>query len=177
MPRALLLLSLLACACSGGEIDAQDDAGPPDARPDAVIPDQQQKAADMAPPVDAGSCPKFKALAGTYAGTFKGKIATLGDSTGTVSFSLLQEGADEFLTIKTGKMSGKVEGSIPYSADLQGTVTCGVMKAKIVNGKSAVAFKGEMKATHGAAGFDGTWTVTYTSGGALGSGTWKAVKK
>ena len=132
---------------------------------------------DTAPPVDAGSCPKIKALAGTYAGTFKGKIATLGDSSGTVSFSLLQEGADEFLTIKTGKMSGKVKGTIPYSSDLLGTVTCGVMKAKIVNGKSAVAFKGEMSATHDGAGFSGAWSVTYTSGGALGSGTWKATKK
>ena len=182
--RAPLPVVLLSCAaCSGGEIDSPgEDAGPADGapaadvRPDAPAADRGSDSAS--PSGDRGSCPGAKALAGTYQGTFKGNISSLGASSGTVSFTLLQQGADEFLTIKTGTMSGKVKQIIPYSADLQGTVTCGSMKANIVNGKSAVEFKGEMKGSHTGSGFSGgTWSVTYLSGGALGSGTWQATRK
>ena len=149
------------------QVDASPDAAPADLPYDT-----------SSPPADSGNCPKLKSLAGTYSGTFKGNITALGPSSGTVTFSLLQVGADEFLTIKTGKMSGKVKDMIPYSADLQGTVKCGAMDAKIVNGKSAVDFMGAMKAAYKGTGFSGgTWTVTYTSGSPLGSGTWQATKK
>ena len=178
-----LVLPLSLClACSGGEIDSQDDGGLVDLTavdaPADVAPVDLRKETST-PPADSGNCPKLKVLAGTYSGTFKGTITALGPSSGTVTFTLLQVGADEFLTIKTGKMSGKVKDLIPYSSDLAGTVKCGVMQAKIENGKSgSVDFKGTMKATYKSAGFTGgTWTVTYISGGALGSGTWQAVKK
>ncbi len=171
-----MLVLLLFGACAG-DMDTKLDSGAADMATTADSARVDSGAADSAPPgSDAVKCPSLTKMAGTYSGTFKGTISTLGASSGTVTFNLTKKGVEEFLTIGAGKMSGKVQNSLPYSSDLQGTVKCGAFAAKIVNGKAGtVTFQGTMAAPWSSTGFSGgTWKVTYAGGSTLGSGTWEA---
>lgn len=124
-------------------------------------------------------------LEGDYAGTFDGTISsTFGNAavSGVENFSLARSGTLEFVTIKTGDMSGKADKKYVFKAALTGKVSC---KALLAQAAGTVTVEGldfpfnvTMKAEHSGAGFPGgTWSGTGGFGVFTGSGTWNAAKQ
>jgi hypothetical protein len=176
---------LVGCADTKGTPDgfsALLDTGPP-ARD--MLPDSSAR--DLAPPADAKKpCPPLKVLEGDYKGTFTGQLSTNYNVSGTVTFSLIRGGTEEFVTIEAGKMSGLAEGQYPFSADLQGKVQCDTLEADIKNGLVEIegfkiSFSGKMSdvwthETYNAGFGSGVWNGQSIIG-VTGSGNWQAYRQ
>ena len=179
---------LAVAACGDDYQEMKPDAGgsldtsPP--RDVVPLPDAQVMAPDTNV-TDIPVCPTVATLEGDYSGTFDGTISsTFGTAsvTGTESFSLARAGTLEFVTIKTGDMSGKADNKYVFKATLTGKVTCDKLLAQ-ADGKVTVEgldfpFNVTMKATHSGTSFPGgTWSGTGGFGVFTGSGTWNAAKQ
>jgi hypothetical protein len=173
--------------------DGPHNPDPPDEPDDPDQPEADPPDAGPAQPADDSGLPASgECKAGTYVGTFSGRITALFvvniDIKGDISIDALSAGGGDVLTIDHGKITGTDTEGNPVTADVTGTLDCktkqlmngalsnGVYVRKLIN--QTVKFQGTAQAVYAPGDPPTVNGVWQTSGGIeMGSGTFTAKLK